>query len=416
MSQHLVATADDVIEQIIVQCWLYRARAGDVSGARARAERTLERLLARGLPHAMRPDGTVLLDPYAASNAIRCRVGEDADEAWEDWLRTGRESALCLPPEVHRYRLTLRREWHSFKVQTGRPLIFRLPLPQRQTPGLPAQVRLMTPAGAILDRRDSDQHIELRLDPGIAPPVVAEMTVEFSAGEARDAGGPAAVLDAPFAQDAQLWLREREGLIRPSAAVTDLARQLGHGKRNTREFVHAVWEWLTVHLYCGDVHRSDLSTMDPLGGLLSGSRVDCILASFLMTALCRSRGIPARVLSGFILQPGAVAPHSWVEVALAPGHWAPFDFGSWCFCAGDVRDPAWGNFFRGRVDARMIAEVAPHVFTGWGSATLPERWFRHERLRGQRMEHTLRALDTGALLRRDTLQVEIAGSLGPQTG
>ncbi len=123
MNPQFAVGADDVIEQIVIQCWLFQARAGDHSQARARAERTLERLLSRGLPSQTGPKG-LLLDPYAANNAIKSRAADQPDEAWVDWQQTTRRNAVSLPAESHLYRFTMRREWHSYTAMPGRPLTF----------------------------------------------------------------------------------------------------------------------------------------------------------------------------------------------------------------------------------------------------------------------------------------------------
>src|ERR1700724_1324011 len=120
MSPVFLASADEVIEQIIVQCWLFQARAGGYSDARARAERTLERLLSKGLPYKTGPSG-VQLDPYAATNAIKSRVGEPADDAWVDWQQTTRRNAVSLPAALQLYRFSLHREWHGYVATAGGP-------------------------------------------------------------------------------------------------------------------------------------------------------------------------------------------------------------------------------------------------------------------------------------------------------
>jgi transglutaminase-like putative cysteine protease len=406
MSPIFAATVDDVAEQIVVQCSLFQARAGDHSGARARAERTLERLLARGLPSKTGPRG-LLLDPYAANNLIKSRVGEPADEAWADWQQTTRRNALSLPAAPHLYRFVLRREWHAYTATPGRPMVLRLPLPLGQAQHGSAQVRLLEPAGALLEMRETRGRVELRLDSAAARgPVVAELEVQFVGGEVRDSMAPSAPLGAPVGPDDQVWLREREGLIAPSPGVALLAAELAKASSTAREFVYAAWEWLMTHLQFGDVHRADLDRGDPLGGLLQTRLADCVLGSSLLVALCRARGIPARMASGYLLHPANLGPHSWAEVRLAPDLWVPFDYGSWCYCAGDPSDPVWGKFFRGRIDARFLAELAPRDFTGWGSAPPPERWFRLERLRGDRIEHSLLALPDGSLFRRDLLELQ----------
>lgn len=413
MSPLFVAGADDVIEQIIVQCWLFQARAGDYSDARARAERTLERLLSRGLPYKASPGG-LLLDPYAANNALKSRVGEPADDAWVDWQQTTRRNAVSLPAAPHLYRFSLRREWHSYAATPGRPIVLRLPLPLRQAQRGPAQVRLLQPAGTSVEIREMPGRVELRLDSAaVAGPIVAELVVEFLGGAVGDSMAPSAPIGASVDSEDQIWLREREGLVAPSATVAALAEELARGIANARAFAYAAWEWLMTNLRFGDVHRAALGRDDPLGGVLQNRLADCMLGSSLLVALCRARGIPARLASGYLLHPANLGPHSWAEVRLAPGLWVPFDYGSWCYCAGDASDPIWGRFFRGRIDARFLAEVAPRDFTGWGSAPPPERWFRLERLRGDRIEHTLHALPDGSLFRRDLLDLQIVGPVGP---
>jgi hypothetical protein len=412
MSQLFVASADDVIEQIIVQCWLFQARAGDYSDARARAERTLERLLSKGLPYKTGPNG-LLLDPYAAINMIKSRVGEPADDAWVDWQQTTRRNAVSLPAALHLYRFSLHREWHAYVATAGRPVVLRLPLPLRETQRGPARVRLLQPAETPVEIRETPGRVELRLDStAIRGPIVAELVVEFLGSEVGDSMAPSAPIGASVDSEDQIWLREREGLIAPSAKVAALAEQLARESSNVREFVYAAWEWLMTELRFGDVHRAALHSHDPLGGLLQNRLADCISGSSLLVALCRARGIPARIASGFLLHPANLGPHSWAEVRLARNLWVPFDYGSWCYCAGDSSDPAWGRFFRGRIDARFLAEVAPRDFTGWGSAPPPERWFRLERLRGERIEHTLHALPDGSLFRRDLLDLQIVGPVG----
>jgi hypothetical protein len=407
MSQILVATADDIVEQILVQCWMFEARAGNRSFARLKAEQTLERLLAGGLAHAARPDGSLLLDPYAANNSLKARAGELADEAWASWQQTTRRNATSLPSGACRYTLGLRREWHVYAAAAGRPLVFRLPLPLRDSQRGPARVRLLEPANALMELRETPGRVELRLDPAATRgPVVAELSVDFDGAETCDSLVPSDPLGAAIGAADQIWLRDREGLIAPSPAVSALAAELARGCATARDLVYSTWNWLMRNLRFGDVHREDLDADDALGSLLLSRRADCMLGSSLLVAVCRARGVPARLLTGFLLHPANLGPHSWAEVRLSADQWVPFDFGSWCYCAGDPDDPQWGNFFRGRVDARFVAEVAPRDFTGWGSAPPPARWYRLERLRGDRIEHTLHALPDGALVRRDVMDLQ----------
>jgi hypothetical protein len=409
LSFRYVVGPDEIIEQLIIQCWLFQSRAGDRAGARRQAERALERLLARGLPHESGPQG-LRLDPYAAANMIKTRAGSLDDDSWAAWQDTTRRNAVSLPSAPQLYEFSMRREWHSYSRTPGRPVVLRAPLPSRGAQRGPAAVHMVETGGREAEIREAPGRVEIRLDPaGLDGPIVAEIRVRFVSGETGDVLTGAAALGSETDAEDQVWLRDREGLIVTSTAVAELSAALASGSSNAREYVHSVWRWLMSELTFGDWHRGDLDASDPLGWLLGTRRADCYLGSSLLIALCRARGIPARLVAGFLLHPANIGPHSWAEVRLAPGNWVPFDFGSWCFSAGNPDDPQWGNFYRGRVDARLLAETAPREFTGWGSAAPPERWYRLEQLDGERIVHSLLSLPDNQLFRRDTLDLRILG-------
>jgi hypothetical protein len=269
--------------------------------------------------------------------------------------------------------------------------------------------------GAAAEVRETPGRVEIRLDPArLDGPIVADVRVQFVSGDTQDPLTAAVPLDGQAGADEQIWLRDREGLVVASSAVVELAATLARGCSDARGYLHSVWRWLMSELNFGDWHRADMDEGDPLGWLLKTRRADCFLGSSLLIALCRARGIPARLVTGFLLHPANIGPHSWAEARLAPGLWVPFDFGSWCYSAGNPDDPQWGNFYRGRIDARFLGETAPREFTGWGSAAPPERWYRLESLDGgQRIVHTLHSLPDNRLFRRDTLDLRV---LGPAAG
>jgi hypothetical protein len=157
------------------------------------------------------------------------------------------------------------------------------------------------------------------------------------------------------------------------------------------------------------LHRDHLASDDPLAGLLDSAWVDCALAANLFVALCRARGIPARMVSGFLLHRAFPAPHFWAEALLEGERWVPYDLGGWDYCEGDAADPEWGGFFRGRVDARFLAEVAPRGFTGWGSARPPNRWYRTFAPCEGGVDHLLHELPSREPFQADRLSLELLG-------
>ena len=72
---------------------------------------------------------------------------------------------------------------------------------------------------------------------------------------------------------------------------------------------------------------------------------DCTEYADLFVAICRARDIPARVVTGYIVQADtATAKHNWAEVYLQDHGWVPFDP-----AAGDRRSPMFRSMTFGRM-------------------------------------------------------------------
>jgi len=80
----------------------------------------------------------------------------------------------------------------------------------------------------------------------------------------------------------------------------------------------------SIHGYCQDLNVvSFKGTTDAVTTLRLGE-ASCNGKSRLFVAMCRNRGIPARLVGGLILSPGVKrTSHQWVEV-LVGAHWVPF--------------------------------------------------------------------------------------------
>ena len=406
MSPIFVASVEQVVAEIVQQVYIHQHRTGDPGGAQRHAELALERLLSRGLPRDTGAQGELLLDPYLAMNSLKARPGEPADETWHDWVAASRVNATSLPVEPHRYRLSIARQWRLPALPQSRPVVLRLPLPIRGALRGTPEVRVLEPEGLPFVRRDEAGRVELRLDPAlIRGRAHVEMSVEFVSGESLEIDEP-----APTAEDRELWLKPSEGLIAPSQRLTALARTLPAGC--PRQTADAAFNHLLSVLRLGDLHRDHLASIDPLAELLDSAWVDCALAANLFVALCRSRGIPARMVSGFLLHRAFPAPHFWAEALLEGDRWVPYDLGGWDYCQGSFAEPNWGGFFRGRVDARFLCEVAPRGFTGWGSARPPNRWYRTFAPCEGGVVHTLHELPSREPFQTDYLSLEVLGPEG----
>jgi hypothetical protein len=97
--------------------------------------------------------------------------------------------------------------------------------------------------------------------------------------------------------------------------------------------------------------------------LLDSGWGDCQLVSALFASMCRARGIPARILGGFYLYRTFSTNHYWAEAWIDGQGWMPFDFSCWDLSRGG-QDPAWRDYFFGRLDCRLTNQCLPLDFTG----------------------------------------------------
>ena len=79
------------------------------------------------------------------------------------------------------------------------------------------------------------------------------------------------------------------------------------------------WNFMLDELAIGVLHYDELDPAHPIDWVLESGWYDCQMGSALLIALCRVRGIPARMASGYFLYPASPTPHYWVEVWLDHG-------------------------------------------------------------------------------------------------
>jgi len=92
-----------------------------------------------------------------------------------------------------------------------------------------------------------------------------------------------------------------------------------------------------IYKYVIDNLDYSVLSIEDLGAVaaLERKKGDCTEYSDLFVALCRAKGIPARVVTGYTARFDGISPkHHWAEVYLKKFGWVPFD-ASW----GDVKEP-----------------------------------------------------------------------------
>jgi hypothetical protein len=380
----------DVEELLLLSGRLFELREGALATARARAARVLE-----GSPGA-------LLDPDAVMNGmIASGLAGETDYWRAHCVPTGQRLAaeLCggtpdrapdvraLPPR--RFEVAFRR---TFDLSRGPARRLRMPAP-------------------VEDAHLSDLEIEaetLRVEPGRleAKPgssergdfvLSARFTFLAHAGVPHSRTGDGR-LELP-----ETWLAEREGPVQVTAEVVALAARLAAPWREPIEQVMAFRNHLIDTMACGRIALDGLGDAPPTDWILAHRWFDCRLGAALLVAMCRARGLPARVVGGYLLWQ-APSEHYWMEVWLPDQGWTPFDLLAWDLSAGG-RDPAWRDVYAGAVDYRMKTQVFPQIFTGAPGVPMGDAWHRLSRLTPGGTETRLVSIPGGELIYADTIEV-----------
>ncbi len=131
-------------------------------------------------------------------------------------------------------------------------------------------------------------------------------------------GGPA----ASSANEAQRWLAAERFIESNEPRLQATARALQHPSPS--ETAGAIYDWVQQHMhYAGYV-------ADDLGALYALTRAsgDCTEYAYLVVALARALGIPARMVGGYVQAEDAVLRaqdyHNWAELYFA-GRWQLVD-------------------------------------------------------------------------------------------
>jgi hypothetical protein len=392
-----------IVDLLLLQGWAFEARGG----ARSRAERevraALDQLVALGLPHGRSAAGERLFDPVETANFLRwaaLRLGHPA--LIERCVPTARRMAREMDPiGPRRYVVTLRRTFNLEGRAPGARVRLRLPLPLEDA-GLDAvRIDFIPPDGAPVETAAAPGRLDVL---ATAPPdgrVTIGLKAAFTAREVT----PTASAPSLTPAEAALYTRPSEGLIKVSDRVRALADRLAGVERDPWTVVRRFWRFMLEDLACGSIHYDLLDPMRPLDGVMDRGWYDCRVGSALLAALCRARGIPARLVAGYLLFVAAPDFHTWLEIWIEGSGWRPFDLFSWDLSPAG-RDVAWSEHYFGRLDHRMPVERLPRLFGGTGAVRLPAAWQRLVAPDGRGSATEFRALATGALVYREFIEVE----------
>ncbi|MCE2574222.1 transglutaminase-like domain-containing protein [Komagataeibacter sp. FNDCR2] len=370
---------------------------------RATARQALGDWVKGGLGVRMTAQGTRLFDPvevvYHLKNAGR--MGQDGFWA-AHYVTTSRrlvEDLRARPPG--RLDVTLRRRFCLRGATQGRTLRLRMPLPLASRCSELDIHPLPASEGETCTLADGRLELQLR---------ATDRAQAWLGARVGFVPRPVVMEDSP--PDPALYLKPAEGLIRITDPVAALSRHLA-GTQPPAGAVRAFWDFILDNFLAGPVHYDQIPANAPLDWVLASGCCDCHLASAFLVALCRARGIPARLVSGNFLYPRSPTMHYWAEIHMDERGWLPFDFMSWDLSRGG-QDVNWRDYFYGRVDARLISQCLPRACTGPIGIPIPPGWRVLQTTEGRAVKIDLVDLD-GHSLHTDYVTVETENRVEKET-
>lgn len=418
----------DILDLLLFFGWARECRRGGLFYGAAEAREMLGRLIRDGLSFESSGDGVRLFDPAEVLNFVTYTGLRGESRLWEErFVATGRRVVRDLvqgpvdscddPPRLgavgsRRFSVTLRRDFDLRHARPGARVRLRLPLPLEDEALHDLKVDIAPIAGLDADMTISSGRLDACFPMPHETEVTLAATVSFVAHPILPEPS-AASLDSATAE---LYTRPHEPALVISPRIRALAGELAEGTRNPEVMVWRFWDFMLNRLTFGAVHYDELSPEAPTDWVLETGWYDCQIGSAFFAALCRTRGIPARLLSGYSLYPPTPVYHYWSEVWLDGWGWMPFDLTSWALSAGG-RDVPWRNYFGGQLDYRMKTQTMPRFFTGNPTVRFPSAWHALPRLEREGASVGYVAVDSGIPIYRDHVSVLIhepdAGSTLP---
>lgn len=401
-----------IIDILLLGGWAYDLQEGGRETAVTETRAALRRWTGAGLPAVKGPGAAPRYDPVEVLNFMKSAGLDGSDPFWaRRYLRTGRRFVLdqdtdwarsgipgaprLLPPR--RFTVRLRRSFDLAAFEPGQPVRLRLPVPL-EGPDLSGLRIDVDGAGAAFSLTPG------RLEAKLPAPETRHITLGYRARFTARPYVPGNGTGDLDPGDTELYTRPAEGLVRVTPRVRALADALAGSLAGSGDAVRAFWDHLMDRLRCGAIHYHDIDMASPMDWQLDHGWYDCETGAALLVSLCRARGIPARMVSGYMLYPRAPTYHFWAEIWL--GEWVPFDLLAWDLSGGG-RDPAWRNVFAGALDYRMPVQRLPRHFVGPMSVRLPPRWHILASARPNGIRIGIHDMESGKAAYADDISVSV---------
>jgi len=375
-----------IVAMLLIRNWPFELRRGDRARSEAEIRAVLERLVALGLPCERDAGGGRLFDIAEVTNFLiwagihlgdptlerqvvataRRLIREPHGRAWDD-------GADAPPDEVlgpRRFAVTLRRQFNLAGYVPGRRLRLRLPVPVEDAVLGDLSVDFLPPTGIEVETSTGPGRVDFIMAVPSEPEVTVGIAMTFTARPSPVPGVP----EDLSPEERELYTRPHEGLLRTSPRIEALAHRIAEGAASAEATVARFWDFFLREFAIGYVHYDLLDREWPLDTALDSGWFDCVVGSTLLVAMCRVRGIPARIVSGYFLYPSTPSYHTWFEVWFDRTGWQPIDLFGWGLTMDRSQSGDWREYFYGWIDYRMVIERPPLLFAGTGGVRVPRAW------------------------------------------
>lgn len=310
--------------------------------------------------------GRRFFDPVEVVNVLKWAGLQGRHPFWADrYVATGRRMVADLASrrDEEAFEIRFRRTFHAREASVR--LRLRMPLPLAG-----GQLREVS----VVPFAEGDDSVRLDVTPGrLEARLTAHHGGDIAIGadlRFKASRTPPPAKGRLGEGEIALYLRPREGLVVVSDRVKDLARSLAPEGVAACQTIRRFRDHIFDALVCGAIHYDQVDPALPCDWVLESGWFDCQLGAALLVALCRARGIPARLIGGHVLYRQAPTNHYWAEAWVDDRGWMPVDFLGWDLSLGG-RDLAWRDRFLGHLDHRMTTQILPLTFTGALGVAIP---------------------------------------------
>jgi hypothetical protein len=405
-----------IVQSLLLGGWAFELRNGEGARAAVATRAALARWVAAGLPVRTDATGSRYYDSVEVLNFMKASNLEFGDPFWsERFVTTGRQLLLdlsggktdmmALPPR--RFFVHFQRTYSLPSINPDATLRVCLPAPIETARLNRLNLQVERPSKGDFQFRHHPGRLDVRGQVAHDSSVTLAYRTDFTAWPHAGPVRGTYAGDSLDTEATALYTRPQEGFIHVSPQIISLAHGLAKDCGSRQEILAAFWNHLMDNVRVGATHYHEIDLTRPADWVLENGWGNCQLASAVLISLCRALGIPARMVSGYILYPLAPSYHYWAEVWMEDAGWLPFDLLSWDLSAGG-RDLAWRDCFAGQMDYRMTTQIFPRLTTGLMGIHLPPRWHLLTQPVASGLQMTIADAATMAPLYSDTITVRTA--------